>query len=108
MTAITRRGALLGATAAVAAAAVPAVSEAKPAAGEVEFFHAKMTEALDEEMRLDRAFGVALRAFREVHPKPGVHVERLRPSERVWCETESDIERVFGTNRRTMQCDPDY
>ena len=108
MTAITRRGAMLGATAAVAVAAVPAVSEAKPAAGEVEFFHAKMTEALDEEMRLDDAFGIALRAFRKVHPKPGVHVERLRPSESVWCETESDIERVFGDNRRTMECDPEF
>ena len=106
---ITRRDALMGAGAAVAVAAVPTAIEGKPAAaGKVEFFHAKMTEALDEEMRLDEALGVALRAFREVHPKPGVHVERLRPSERVWCETESDIERVFGDNRRTMDCDPEF
>ncbi|MCH8244052.1 MAG: hypothetical protein IH897_15800, partial [Planctomycetes bacterium] len=108
MTAITRRGAMLGATAAVAVAAVPAVSEAKPAAGEVEFFHAKMTEALDEEMRLDEAFGVALRAFRELHPTPVVYVERLRPREKLWCEHESDIERVLVANSHTMECCPKY
>ncbi len=105
---ITRRGALLGASAVVAVTAVPAVSEAKPAAGEVEFFHAKMTEALDEEMRLDNAFGVALKAFRKVHPKPLVCVERLRPRERAWFEHEDDIERVIVANSRTMKCDPEY
>ncbi len=108
MTAITRRGALLSATAAVAVAAVPAVSEAKPAAGEVEFFHAKMTEAIREEMRLDEAFGVALRAFRKLHPAPVVCVERLRPRERLWCKHEHDIERVFCDNRSTLQCVPDF
>ncbi len=108
MTAITRRSVLSSAGAAVAVAAVPTVVEATPAAGEVEFFHAKMTEALDEEMRLDEAFGFALRAFRKFHPKPRVYVERLRPRERAWFEHEDDIDRVFGDNRRTMQCDPDY
>ncbi len=105
---ITRRNALLGASAAVAVAAVPTAVEGEPTGSEVEFFHMKMTEALEEEMYLDEACGVALKAFREVHPRPGVHVERLRPSERVWCETESDIERVFGDNRGTMECDPEY
>ncbi len=105
---ISRRNAMLGATAAVAVAGVPTAVEAKPAAGEVEFFHAKMTEALDEEMRLDNAFGVALKAFRKVHPKPLVCVERLRPRERAWFEHEDDIERVIVANSRTMECDPEY
>ena len=105
---ISRRDALLGATAAVAVAGVPTAVPAKPAAGGVEFFHAKMTEALDEEMRLDRAFGVALKAFRKVHPKPLVCVERLRPRERAWFEHEDDIERVIVANSRTMECDPEY
>ncbi len=108
MTAITRRGAFLGATAAVAVAAVPTAVEAKPTGIKVEFFHAKMTEALEEEMRLDEAFGVALRAFRKLHPKPVVCVKRLQPRERLWCEHEDDIERVFGDNRRTMECDPEF
>ena len=108
MTAITRRGALLGASAAVAVAGVPTAVQAKPAAGEVEFFHAKMTEALEEEMRLDNAFGVALKVFRKLHPAPLVCVERLRPRERLWCEHEHDIERVILDNCRHKQCAPKY
>ena len=108
MTTITRRNGSRGAGAVVAGAAVPAVSDAKPAAGEVEFFHAKMTEALEEEMRLDNAFGVALKAFRKLHPAPLVCVERLRPRERLWCEHEHDIERVILDTRRHKQCAPTY
>ena len=67
-----------------------------------------MTEVLDEEMRLDEAFGVALKAFREVHPRPGVHVERLRSGEKVWCEHEHEIERVVLDNRHSKQCCPKY
>ena len=94
MTALTRRAALRGASAAVAVVVVPTAIEAQPAASEAEFFHAKMTEALAEEMRLDNAFAVALKAFRKTHPKPGVWVERLWPAERVWCTHEFDIERA--------------
>ena len=108
MTGLTRRAALSGAGAAVAVAAVPAVSEARPTAGEVEFFHAKMTEALEEEMRLDNAFGVALKGFRKLHPKPGVYVEHLRGDTKVWCEHEPDIERAFRDNRHTMKCCPKF
>ena len=105
MTAVTRRGALLGASAAVAVAGVPALAaaQAKPAADEVEFFHAKMTEALAEEMRLDNAFAVALKAFRKVYPTPLVCIEQLQPRERVWCEHEFNLEEISGANIQTMR-----
>ena len=108
MTSITRRAALRGAGAAVAVAGVPTAVAAKPIAAEVEFFHAKMTEALNEEMRLDEAFGVALKAFRKIHPKPGVWVEKLRSGERVWCEQETDTDHVVLDNHRLKQCSPKY
>ena len=123
---ISRRDALLGASAAVAVAGVPAevaVKEALAGQGanptklglsnelirraraveEVEVFHAKMTEALAEEMRLDNAFAVALKAFRKVHPTPLVCIERLQPRERVWCEHEFNLEEISGANIQTMR-----
>lgn len=108
MTAITRRGAMLGASAAVAVVAVPTAVEAKPADSEVEFLHTKMKEALKALKCADEAHLDALRAFRKLHPTPLVLVEQLRPRARLWCEHEDNIERVFGYNRRTMSCDPEY
>ncbi len=108
MTAITRRAALSGASAVVAVATVPAVVAGQPAAGEVEFFHAKMTAAIEEEMRLDRAYGEAFKAFRKLPPAPVVRVERLRPHGIAWYEHEDDILRVVFDNRHHRQCTPKY
>ena len=91
---ISRRGALLGASAAAASAIVLLPGESKARDEQLEQLYAEMIEARRAEAAAEHRHIAALKEFEEKHPWHGP-IFRLPSGERVGCDYESVIESVF-------------